>query len=88
MLKIKDNYDLNNLKKYGFEHIVGEYKPLCDFDCQIRISLDYWELQLEYCEYYISTKHKFIDITTESEYSVELNILWDMIQDGIVERID
>lgn len=85
---IKDDYDLNNLKKYGFEHIVGEYKPLCDFDYQTRISWDYWKLQLEYCEYYVETKNRIIDITTESEYSVELNILWDMIQDGIVERID
>lgn len=38
MLKIKDDYDLNNLEKYGFEHIVGEYEPLCDFYNSIKIN--------------------------------------------------
>lgn len=78
MLKIKDNYNLNNLKKYGFKHEKG---------MTLLSSWDYWKLRLEYCEYYIETKNKIIDITTESEFGVELDILWNMIQDGIVENI-
>ena len=86
MLKIKDDYDLNNLKKYGFEHIIGEYEPLCNFDCQTKINWNYWELKLDYCEYHIETKNKNIYITTESEHPIDLDILYDMIQDGIAEK--
>lgn len=73
MLKIKDDYDLNNLKNMGFKHEEGS-------------CWNYWELQLEHCEYYIETKNRIIDITTESEFGVDLDILYDMIQDGIVEK--
>lgn len=77
MLKIKDNYDLNNLEKYGFKHEKGVI-AVSYWDC--------WELELEHCEYYIETKNRIIDIITESEFGVNLDILYDMIQDGIVEK--
>lgn len=77
MLKIKDNYDLNNLKKYGFKH---------EKSVTAVSYWDYWELELEHCEYYIETKNRIIDITTESEFGVNLDILYNMIQDGIVGK--
>ena len=74
MLKIKDDYDLNNLKKYGFEHF--SY-------------WDFWKLNLEYSEYYTETKDRIIDIfTAMEECPINLDVLYNMIQDGIVERID
>lgn len=79
MLKIKDDYNLNNLKKYGFKHKKGT---------TLLSNWDYWELQLKYCEYYIERKNRIIDITTESEFGVDLDILYGMVQDGVVERID
>lgn len=86
MLKIKDDYDLNNLKKYGFEHCVRNYEPLCDFDCQTKINWDYWLLTLGCSEYHIS-KDKIIDaFTAMEECPIELDVLYDMIQDGIVEK--
>ena len=80
MLKIKDDYDLNNLKKYGFKHEEGVTMLSC-LSCW-----DYWKLQLKYCEYYIETKNRVIEIITESEFGIELDILYNMIQDEIVEK--
>lgn len=87
MLKIKDDYDLNNLKKYGFEH---------EKDEETGSNLwDYWILNLKYTEYYIETKNRIIDIENKDKYNyfytmdlMDLDVLYDMIQDGIVERID
>lgn len=78
MLKIKDDYDLNNLKKYGFEH---EKRTTA-------VSYwDFWKLNLEYSEYYIETKDRIIDIfTAMEECPIDLDILYDIIQDGIVEK--
>ena len=80
MLKIKDDYDLNNLKKYGFEHEKGT----------TAVSYwDFWKLNLEYSEYYTETKDRIIDIfTAMEECPINLDVLYNMIQDGIVERID
>lgn len=80
MLKIKDNYDLNNLKKYGFKHEKGV----------TAVSYwDFWKLNLEYSEYYTETKDRIINIfTAMEECPINLDILYNMIQDGIVERID
>lgn len=81
MLKIKDDYDLNNLKKYGFEHIVGNDEV--GFG-----SWDFWELELEHTTYEIPKERNIIIYSEDNYYHIELDTLYDMIQDGIVERID
>ena len=76
MLKIKDNVDLNELEKYGF-NCINEQKKFYDikinryhdneeiniYDREINISLDGWE-----------TKN--------------LDILYDLIKADLVEKVD
>lgn len=83
MLKIKDDYDLNNLNKYGFKHEKDNEKIISIWD--------YWVLKLKNTEYYIETKNRIIDIENENKYNgylytLNLDILYDMIQDGIIEK--
>lgn len=83
MLKIKDDYDLNILKKYGFKHEKDNEKIISRWD--------YWVLKLKNTEYYIETKNRIIDIENESKYNgylytLDLDTLYDMIQDGIIEK--
>lgn len=81
MLKIKDNYDLNNLKKYGFKHEKG---------MTLLSSWDFWELNLNWAECNIATKDRVIDFFNFNEDYIcnidDLDVLYDMIQDGIVEK--
>lgn len=85
MLKIKDNVDLNELKKYGF--IIDKYGDLV--------------LELSTKDYPMFLKSKIsimidrtrninrIGYTTTGIYcfDVELDILFDLIQAGLVEKV-
>lgn len=50
-------------------------------------------LKLINTEYYIETKNRIIDIENENKYNgylytLDLDTLYNMVKDGIVERID
>lgn len=80
MLKIKDDYNLNNLDKYGFKHIVGNDEV--GFG-----NWDFWELELKKSVYEIPKERNIIIYSEDNYYHIELDTLYDMIQDGIVEKI-
>lgn len=72
MLKIKDNVDLKELEKFGFEYndIIREYY-----------------LSLEYCENIALTSYER-KIKIESSYSGKASlVLFDLIQAGLVEKV-
>ncbi len=77
MLKIKNNVDLKNLEKYGFRYSFGEDWHYY-FD-NISISLG-------------DNKELVIDLN-DDDYCYEeidhlINILYDLIVDGLVEKVD
>ena len=72
MLKIKDNVDLSVLEKYGFEYE--------DYEDNYKI-YNFRESTI-----YIETHNRIIksEIYMEDE---DFDTLYDMIQDGIVEKV-
>ena len=73
MLKIKDNVDLKELEKFGFERNVRDNGVIK------RLSTHYW---------YIKDKNKFIYLeTSNGSYSRCLDDLYDLIQAGLVEKV-
>ena len=99
MLKIKDDVDLKELKKYGFKHWKTIWKENEDMDDQNEWCYD---LKLANIDREISVLLIQIDDTTRriKEYidrqyecfcSVQekrLNVLYDLIQAGLVEKVD
>ena len=78
MLKIKDNVDLKELEKYGFELTSG-YK--CKF---------YEKTSKENIElvYYIDIEFRNITVVTYDGDEVELDdTLYDLIKDGLIEKV-
>lgn len=79
MLKIKDNVNLDILKNYGFKldpHREYWYKKLDDEDIEIQINSrenDYFK------------KREIIIYTQTGAYINHLNILYFLINDGLVE---
>ena len=78
MLKIKDNVQLNELEKYGFKtHI---------YFCKNKvIEL----LQRKYLNVYSETREIYLEkleIWQDSRESLEL--LYDLIKDGLVEKVE
>lgn len=75
MLKIKDNVDLKELEKFGFEDTGLEYEWSDDdgwlYDT-IRVAKDYKDI-------------KFI---IYDDFEGMLNILFDLIQAGLVEKVE
>ena len=74
MLKIKDNVDLKELEKYGFK----EWSFLYEFT-----------LDDEYGESIVINKtDRTIEITSGMSGTIlEINILYDLIKDGLVEKV-
>ena len=86
MLKIKDDYDLDGLKKYGFIHIFGSNNIFSD------VKWDYWRCKNKknYTEYTIYTENRKLDLGNTDDYSDTidgLDTLYNMIIDGIVEKV-
>ena len=79
MLKIKDNVDLKELKKYGFKE-------------NWYYGLSYIRVKDEYPLYavVITTKHRYIQIR-DGEFgniaSSLQDLLYDLIKDGLVEKV-
>ena len=82
MLEIKDNIDLQELEKFGFEY---EYEENWDGD--------YWE----WCDLFVDNQ-KIIGISATYNYEVQiynfdqyqdiiLNTLFDLIQAGLIKKV-
>lgn len=78
MLKVRDDIDLKKLEKdYGFKHHRESLYEYCDKDTTISINKrldDLVELGIDYDE----------DLAV---CSTSLDILYDLIKDGIVEKV-
>ncbi len=85
MLKIKDNVDLKELEKFGFkfekEHGLFSDRYIIYFDCDQTIQISKSNRKI-YTED-ISGSYSFGAIVDEA-----LTILYDLIQAGLVEKID
>ena len=77
MLKIKDNVDLKELEKYGFKKT--------KFNSYI---IDFGSNHYESNFINISTKDRVIDVVTAYFGHKEISILYDLIKDGLVEKVD
>lgn len=80
MLKIKDNVDLKELEKYGFEHHTMIYVKEIERSSQILKEEKIIYIEEENREISI---HKGLFNVDE-----ELDIIYDLIKDGLVEKID
>jgi len=79
MLKIKDNIDLKKLEKYGFQQSINDIS-------------EYYFIRLtassNYAVLIISPITRKLTIDTGSTYIDELNVLYDLIKDGLVEKVE
>ncbi|HIQ91022.1 MAG TPA: hypothetical protein IAB27_05315 [Candidatus Coprosoma intestinipullorum] len=80
MLKIKDNVDLKELEKFGFEHQKLIYvKDVVRRCCNLR----------ENKKIYIYEQSRLISIGIGLfSTDVELSIIYDLIQAGLVEKVE
>ena len=79
MLKIKDNIDLKELEKYGFKNKGCNYRQKFDYK--------YYEVEIiiELDRKYIIIQNDYYD----SDFACYLpNVLYDLIKDGLVEKVD
>lgn len=75
MLKIKDNVDLKELEKFGFEKCCDWYRYEIENMC-IGISTIDRIIQISYCT-----------ADAECGYMSDLEPLFDLIRAGLVERV-
>ena len=79
MLKIKDNVDLKDLEKFGFEKFkFGFSYKLCD-DGDLSICVDYPSKEIYMIAYKVSSYdvYKFMDFS----------VLYNLIQAGLVKKV-
>ena len=78
MLKIIDNVDLKELEKYGFKYndYSGQYK-ICErnIDGATYVYINVWNRKI------LFRQDKYLDKEC-------LNALYDLIKDGLVEKVD
>lgn len=80
MLKIKDNIDLKELEKYGF--IFCD----CDIHCGNNLYYSYYYNPDENIKINCDDKEFDFYLCMMTENSIDL--LYDLIKDGLVEKID
>ena len=79
MLKIKDNVDLKELEKYGFE------KDIFDMSLKIEKFDHIIEINISLDDGIIFIKNDYYDC----DYEVEIpDVVYDLIKDGLVEKVD
>ena len=98
MLKIKDNVDLKELEKYGFQILVSDEKleknikeDFTEFYCTraFKDLGNHFALIVENDEY-----EKQITILPNNEFHLKMSITWqldmlyDLIKDGLVVKVD
>lgn len=82
MFKIKNNINLKEiLPKYGFKHKKGNIY-LTD------TSYDYWEINKNFTDYAIETDNRTFYLNQEEDDYINVDLLYDMIKDGIVEKVE
>lgn len=86
MLKIKDNVDLKELEKYGFEE-----SPLIYTKEYVRNEIDgeapYKTIAIDEIKRQIAispTRGNFMQFNTD----IELDIIYDLIKDELVEKVE
>lgn len=78
MLKIKDDVDLKKLEKFGFEY----WKNMCVWHKSGRnILCD------EQADYYVTGNRSLQINTYEGDYTID-DIVYDLIQAGLVEKVE
>ena len=78
MLKIKDNVDLKELEKFGFKKYGGVY------------TYDLYESYGDYVSIQVAPENKIIDMSINYEDGIidNLDIIYDLIQAGLVEKVE
>ncbi len=91
MLKIKDDVDLKELEKYGFTYYNGwlyksyksnEYQKHLNY-IEVRVWKDR-EIYFMYC--YDDENDNYI--FRKQEYRYGLDTLYDLIKDGLIEKVE
>ena len=77
MLKIKDNVDLKELEKFGFEIKDGCYQYRLDDEFTCMVLKNRW-ICIDYCDFVNYENTNFVR---------NLDILFDLIQAGLVEKV-
>ena len=80
MLKVKDSVDFKELEKYGFE--CDKKNIYCEY------GYDKYDVTI-----YFETKNRVLKCSTPFDYNLEdsdshLEVLYDLIKDGLVEKVD
>ena len=81
MLKIKDNVDLKELEKFGFEKYTNEESYYFDFVPYIE------NVQYSYIEVTKDRKISCLDYIEMEHYQIAVEKLFDLIQAGLVEKV-
>ena len=84
MLKIKDNVDLKELEKFGFK------KDKNDNDNIYYLDFKPYEAHTDYSYIEINGEDRLfnIDCVEVDDYEKVLNVLFDLIQAGLVEKVE
>lgn len=78
MLKIKDNVDLKELEKYGFEKRTWGYYQ--------KFNYEYYNVKID-----IESDRVYIIIHNDynDDYSCYIpDVIYDLIKDGLIEKVD
>ena len=84
MLKIKDNVDLKELEKYGFEERTYEYTKIYDLR-EYTIWVSVVKDDPSYNDRYIYIKNDYYDADYDA---LAPDVMYDLIKDGLVEKVE
>ena len=87
MLKIKDNVDLKELEKYGFvnDEIYGRKVKVKKMMTKEKWNSEIVEIDLITGQLQIFIDDEYYENYTESD---TLDFIYDLIKDGLIEKID
>jgi len=96
MLQIKDNIDLKELLKYGFEFNGSCYEYACKekaIDQELTVEIFVSEYHEKYILIYVSNDDFWEEEQKEDEFYYDNlyympNIIFDLIQAGLVEKVE
>ena len=90
MLKIKDDVDLKELEKFGFIESFGKYSISIDNKEQNERLFQIPKYRdFVFLTYYDDTREITLDFQDmEDYYGVELDVLYDLIQANLVEKVE
>ena len=82
MLKIKDNVDLKELEKFGFEKYLDDEGYVLDFATYVDGK------EYSYIEVTKGKKISCLDYVELEHYQQAVEVLFDLIQAGLVEKVE